>query len=136
MVVTWSSTFSLSVGVEREAPMVCFDSVALVQGLLRELYKAQGHSTTGCMEWDWSKFDSSPGSNRGESSPGGGMATTAAAGDNGVAEATAGNALGLAASTAAEGITSRTQVFVSENERKRHREYLAQIFAPCTKMVG
>lgn len=102
-------------GVERKTPLVCSHSVALValvQGLLRELYKAQGHSTIGSTDWDWNKFDSSPGSSRSEGSSGGGMATTAAAGDNGAAEATAGAVLGLAGSTAAEGITSRTQVFM------------------------
>lgn len=116
-----TSTFRLSVGVEREDPLACFDSVALVQGLLRELYKAQGHSTTGSMDWDWNKFDSIPGSSRSENSSGGGVATRTAAGDNGAADSTAGNVLGLAASTAADGIAPRTQVLS---------------FCPCTKMVG
>lgn len=97
---------------------MCFDFVALVQGLLRELYKAQGHSTAGSMDWDWNKFDSSPGSSRSDNSSGGGVVTTAA-GDDGAVEATAGPALGLAASTAAEGITSRTQVLMAELTRLR-----------------
>lgn len=130
-----------SEGVEREIPLVCFDSVALVQGLLRELYKAQGHSTTGSIDWDWNKFDSSPGSSRSESSSGGGMATTPAAGYNEAAKATAGTVLGLAAFTAAEGITSRTQVFMSEKRgqcKVGKLELTALDFCPCTsmKMVG
>lgn len=31
------------------------------QGLLRELCKAQGHSSPGVTEWDWSKFEAQPG---------------------------------------------------------------------------
>ncbi|CAN0235492.1 unnamed protein product, partial [Ectocarpus fasciculatus] len=31
------------------------------QGLLRELYKVQGHSPSGNTEWDWSKFEGGPG---------------------------------------------------------------------------
>lgn len=27
------------------------------QGLLRELYQIQGHSSSDSMEWDWSKYD-------------------------------------------------------------------------------
>lgn len=27
------------------------------QGLLRELYQIQGHSSSGSTEWDWSKYD-------------------------------------------------------------------------------
>lgn len=31
------------------------------QGLLRELYKVQGHSSSGTTEWDWTKFEAQPG---------------------------------------------------------------------------
>eukprot|EP00752_Nemacystus_decipiens_P015070 g13425.t1 len=91
-------------------------NVPYLQGLLRELYKAQGHATAGSMEWDWSKFDSLPGSSKCETSCGGGVATTAAAGDSGGTDAAAGNVLGLVASTAAEGITSRTQAATADGK--------------------
>lgn len=32
-----------------------------LQGLLRELYKMQGHSSSGTTEWDWTKFEAQPG---------------------------------------------------------------------------
>lgn len=38
----------------------------LPQGLLRELYKIQGHSYSGATEWDWSKFEAQPGSIQGD----------------------------------------------------------------------
>lgn len=33
-----------------------------LQGLLRELFKAQGYSVTGSVEWDWTKYEAQPGS--------------------------------------------------------------------------
>lgn len=108
----------LELVVQSGSPLLCVDDVAFVQGLMRELYKAQGHSTTGPMDWDWHKFDSSAGPSRSESSSGGGVVTTGVPGNNGVVEATAGTALGAAPSTAAGGVTSRTQVSWSRGQRK------------------
>ncbi|CAM9198370.1 unnamed protein product [Ectocarpus sp. 13 AM-2016] len=81
-------------------------NIPYLQGLLRELYKAQGHSTTGPMDWDWSKFDALVESN-----------SECSSGDVGAVEATADTVQGcVAASTTAEGVTSRTQVAITDGK--------------------
>eukprot|EP00903_Cladosiphon_okamuranus_P013275 g12377.t1 len=41
-------------------------NVPYLQGLLRELYKVQGHPSSGAPDWDWSKFEAQPGSIEGD----------------------------------------------------------------------
>lgn len=50
----------LSRGQYSTTTTICMCLVDM-QGLLRELYKVQGHSSSGVTEWDWSKFETQPG---------------------------------------------------------------------------
>ncbi|CAM9584936.1 unnamed protein product, partial [Ectocarpus sp. 12 AP-2014] len=91
-------------------------NIPYLQGLLRELYKAQGHSTTGPMDWDWSKFDALVESN-----------SECSSGDVGAVEATADTVQGcMAASTTAEGVTSRTQVAITDGKGQLPQANLRQ----------
>ncbi|CAM9140283.1 unnamed protein product [Ectocarpus sp. 12 AP-2014] len=51
-------------------------NVPYLQGLLRELYKVQGHSPSGTPEWDWSKFEGGSGRGGVESISGEAIATS------------------------------------------------------------
>lgn len=54
-VVTPKKVLAAILSTEATVISVC---VLYAQGLLRELYKVQGHSSSATVEWDWGKFES------------------------------------------------------------------------------
>lgn len=76
------------------------------------MYKAQGHSSSGTIEWDWSKFEVQLESGTTENSAGGGAITSGAHGEHGDLDVPADDILGLPVSpaVAVDGVITRTQV--------------------------
>lgn len=104
------------------------------QGLLRDLYKAQGHSASGLIEWDWSKFEVQFECDANDASPGEGALLRGAQGEQGDLGIPVDNKLRSPVSPAAmDGIVARTQVtrsrldvMISDVVLRRVPNYAAQ----------